>query len=155
MNNYQLMCALKSNLVTRQLNITVCAANRLPDVITTYPQGFIVNTDNDGQPGEHWISFWLQDSTYGECLDSAGRDPANYRADFKRFLLKHCLSYKYNTMVLQSKDTNMCGVYCLYYIMLKATGYSLSRIQSCFTTDTYTNDVSMLYFATKYLDDCL
>ena len=153
MNNYQLMCALES--VASGYKYAVCAADRLPGTITHFPQGFIVNTDKYGQVGKHWIAIWLEDATTGQFFDSYGKKPIYYGKGFKHFLTKQCDFHDYNQKVLQSPDTVTCGFYCVYYIMLKTRGYSLSQILSDFSDNTYANDAFVRYFANDYLNDCL
>jgi len=45
-----------------------------------------------------------------------------------------------NSKRLQSKDTTVCGQYCLFYLMCRTRGYSLYQITDLFTENFNLND---------------
>ena len=133
----------------------VIAVDQLPRSIQHYPMGYIVNTDESHLPGKHWIALWFESPTYGEFFDSFGNEPAFYHNDFKEILRLSVRNYIYNDVVLQSSDSNTCGMYAVLYIILKAKGYSLRNIQQLFTTDKRWNDQVMYDFVHHYFNQCI
>ena len=51
-----------------------------------------------------------------------------------------------STRQIQSFESDVCGLYCLFYCFHKARGRSLRHIQQHFTSDTRAND-SLVYIA--------
>ncbi len=155
MNNLQLQCAIESSAVSRRFNIGVYAADQLPYRVMDYPQGFIINNQTSRQMGKHWIAIWLDSPNYGDFFDSFGKRPNHYGKQFQDFLQRNVEHYQYNNRVFQSDDSVTCGLYALYYIMLKARGYSLKRIQNSLTSNTMLNDNLMYTFAHLSFNQCM
>ena len=153
MNTLQLRCVLSMNRRTK--NLQVIAANQLPYQVTHFPFGYIVNTEESHLPGEHWIAFWFESPQYGEFFDSFGNSPDVYKKQFRNTLRQSVKQFRYNDQVLQSSDSNTCGMFVLLYLILKAKGYSLKRIQRLFTKDTRWNDQLIYDFALRYFKHCI
>ena len=60
MNTLQLERALKHNTFTKKIFVGVFAADEVPEIIDTFPYGFVANTDPSTEPGTrigwHFIS---------------------------------------------------------------------------------------------------
>ena len=108
--------------------------NRLPAIIS-YPASLIVNTDPSGKPGEHWLAIYFNKSKEAEFFDSFGLSAEQYK--FDKYLKYFSRSYVDNKFQIQNFDSNTCGYYCLYFIMLKSRGFTLNEINSLFSKNDF------------------
>ena len=115
MNGRQLTQRLLNDPYARRTFRGVFPRDRLPlRVNTRRPSAYVINTDRQEGPGEHWAVVWFDGRGRGEYFDSFGL-PAVYR-DIEDFILRHCQSYLYNQRVLQDPLSSTCGLYCMYYV---------------------------------------
>lgn len=100
---------------------------------------FIVfNTDGHDKPGKHWVSVCIDNKKkLVEFFDSTGGKPNN---NIKKFMEKF-KDYQrvYSKTEHQVKDSE-CGMYSIYYIILKLKNYSLDMINKKIIKDRYMND---------------
>ena len=102
-------------------------------IITCYPASLVFNTDPYGKNGQHWVAIYVDENKNSEFFDSFGLSPAAYGLD--KYLEKLSKNYFYNQQQLQGFDSNTCGYYCIFFIKLKARGYSLKKILSFFKNE--------------------
>ncbi len=95
------------------------------NVDTSKPSIYIINTDPSYRRGEHWVAIYFNGFGKGEYFDSFGLPPRH--GDIERFLYHHVLSYTYNRRVLQNVLSVTCGLYCVYYVMRKSRGESMTK----------------------------
>ena len=105
---------------------------------TTRPQGYIVNTDPAGQPGQHWLGVWTEGNAC-EVFDSFALDLQTYRttAPLQTWLRRH---YKYvtkNGQSVQSLHNQSCGGHALMFLVAKSQGQSLSSFLSAWSLHDY------------------
>ena len=116
MNNYQLKHKL------RGYPVAVCAA----DEIRKQTGRFVIsNTDTSEGPGEHWVAFYFPKRGPYEFFDSIGNSPESYHVGFEKILDKKYLMYNGQ---LQQSSSNVCGLYCAYYIIQRYKGKTLRTI---------------------------
>lgn len=84
--------------------------------------GIIVNTDPVRLPGRHWVAFFLNQRNTLECFDSFGRSPSTYLIYIGQFMKRFS---NINEKQLQSTETNVCGQYCLLFLMCRCRGLSI------------------------------
>ena len=114
------------------------------------------NTEESHLPGKHWIAFWFESPVYGEFFDSYGNQPTFYRKEFEETLRHSVRHYLYNNVVLQSSDSKTCGLYAVMYLISKAKGYSMKKIQSFFNKkDKSWNDQLVYDFVQHYFKQCI
>lgn len=129
MNTSQLTCALNCDIYLKFVDKYVLAADQLPKIsIRQFPCVFIVNTDSSTEPGKHWVAFYFDEYKNGEFFDSYGNTPQSYNRRFLNFLRQNALSYRYNDKKLQNDYSDVCGQYCVYFLMFRARKYSMQRI---------------------------
>lgn len=88
----------------------VLASNQLERVKpATYPTAYIVNTDPEDRPGQHWTVWIAESPQHWTYFDSYGLSPFT---TFPRF----AENVRYDTRWLQSQYSLVCGHYCLYYL---------------------------------------
>ena len=110
----------------------------LPKTIDALPTAFVCNTDDGDEPGEHWIALYLSSDGRGEYFCSYGLSPLH--AAFSTFLNKHCSEWTHNSKRLQSPLSNVCGQYCVAYIMFRCNGSPMRTFVNAFRSDLVAND---------------
>ena len=130
MNGRQLMCVINCDPEMKQKVIGVFARDQLPGKSEDGPIGMIVNTDTRDKPGTHWLAIYLEKGV-GEFFDSCGRAPDYYSFDF---------NFKFNDKRLQSSTSNVCGQYCLYYLMQRCRNVPMQDIVNSFSDNYAVND---------------
>lgn len=118
----------------------VFAANRIP-VHMTAPVYIISNLDPDNKPGSHWVAIHINTDGVGEYFDTFGRKPTSHHLSF---LCKNTKKWIYNSNVIQSVFSSLCGQYCLLYLYFKLRGMSLNDFICMFSDNTIYNDVLLL-----------
>ena len=108
----------------------VFARDNIP-VIITYPCSLILNTDPSTRPGEHWLALFFNSKKEAEFFDSFGNDAQEF--GLGKYIKRFSIKIVSNNVQLQSFDSNACGYYCLYFILLKSRGFTLTEIISLFS----------------------
>ena len=103
----------------------VYAANKL-NIIKT-PSFNILNTDEFGKKGKHWIAMYINTDTC-EFFDSLGKTPKYYHKYWHDFLIEKAGKYYYNNEQLQHSNSDLCGKYCIYYIIMRSQGVSFETV---------------------------
>ena len=108
----------------------VYSVDTLPTNVLTFPAAYICNTDTEKSylPGKHWIVFWFQDPIRSECFDSFGLLPRQYNTQFEEFLTRNTDMCVYNNVSFQRKNSDVCGFYVLYYLLMKCNDMKLTDI---------------------------
>ena len=123
MNNHE----LESYLAPYGTRI-ICA-NELPAVIEKRPVSYVVNTDPCGQPGKHWIAFHFPERReICEFFDSLGRTPQHYHRRFENVLITNGPRYVYIKDRIQALDSDVCGQYCIYFVVQRHLGRTMEDI---------------------------
>ena len=76
------------------------------------------------------MAFYFSKRGRYEFFDSLGRRPEEYGVGFEKILNK---KYIMNDKQLQHNMSNLCGLYCIYYIKKRSRGGSLKKIVSEFS----------------------
>lgn len=123
--------------------IGVVAQDQLASLeIPFLPCTFIVNLDNSNQNGTHWLGVSV-DTKYLELYDSLGMNKNEWKLKpliLLNFLKKHSLHRKVlSTPILQSNISNMCGFYCIYFILFRKH-HTFKQCVSIFSDDLSNND---------------
>ena len=114
LSNRQLTRALKHHLPPYVFG-GVWARNHLDSLRpSTYPVAYVVNTDDEHRPGQHWTVFVCERPGHLTFFDSYGCSPDVYGKAFRRFVRDHTLHY--SDTWIQGLDSAVCGHYCLYYL---------------------------------------
>ena len=78
------------------------------------PAAFVCNT-------EHWISLYLDADGRGDYFCSYGL--SSRHAAFRTFINEHCSEWTHNSKILQSPLSNVCGQYCIAYVLFRCNGF--------------------------------
>ena len=146
MNNLQIENMVKSHPCGRNFH-GVYAADTLPDT----PQrgkSYIVNCDESHKSGSHWVAFYKPpNNAYPDYFDSFGFPPLN---EYFYTFLKDYRFFYYNNVTLQATSSNICGEYCIFYVIQRMRGLSTLDIISVFdANNAHFNDD----FIKKYIDN--
>ena len=126
---------LKRDVVTRRCYQDILAADQLPKHFK--PGVYVVNTDPRSMPGQHWVVFY-KTKTRLEFFDSFGHKPSHYNSNWPKVSV-------YNSKRIQGQEP-VCGLYCIYYAILRCRRKTMSDIVSRFLKDTRKNDAFVKFF---------
>ena len=145
MNTAQIYRALGSNPRTRTIFLAVYSSDTVP-VFTTYPSGCVVNTDPAGQPGTHWVALYQEKHGVMETFDSFGKDFSSYSINLPSCrLVTQCQE-------LQSDNSTVCGQFCMFSLLRRASGETYSHILHLFTDHRIANDIMVCQYVNHYFD---
>ena len=102
--------------------VTICTADQLKIQRGRF---FISNTDTSQGPGEHWVAFYFPKRGPFEFFDSLGHMAKDYGVGFEKILKR---KYLKNVGQLQQSTSNVCGLYCAYYVMKRHQGKTMKDI---------------------------
>lgn len=128
--------------------IGVCASDQICNLkLHQFPCYFIINIAESSISNGHWIAIRISKS-HVEIFDSLGCNPANW-GHYPRTLLSflQCYSYSHKfelSPVLQSSQSNMCGLYCVFFIVYRCN-FSFSCLLDKFTQNLNKNDKILLH----------
>ncbi len=128
MNSFELRRILDNHPYTRTWRIPIVTMDDLPPV-RVRPSFLLVNTDTSLGRGKHWIVLHFPKQPPDELFDPLGRSTSYYRLE--RYL-------KNGRTVLdpiQSRRSRLCGLFCLYYIILRIGGHSLEDVERRFFSE--------------------
>lgn len=154
MNTHQLECCITCDEDMNKTIIGVYASDRIPNEPVSPPYGFIVNTHPYHLPGEHWLAFFVDKHGTLESFDSYGNIPSAYSERFDRLMAKFT-RLEINRKRLQSSNSNVCGQYCLFYLMCRSRGYSMADILTMFNHTWEDNDQFVYTFINDRFNCCM
>ena len=137
MNTHQLTRLLPSNV----RHAGVYAADRIPLQLPAF-SALIVNTDCYNFPGKHWNAIFIDYDNTGFFFDSYGMPP--YVPHHLDSLRRNCKRIFYNTITLQSDQSNVCGQFCIAFLHAMSRGVKLAEFQNYFVSDRKQNDARVV-----------
>ena len=125
----------------------VFPSDKLP-VVNKYPSALIANTDPHDQPGTHWVAMYFVKPDESEFFHSYGFPPETYDMDI--YVLRKTTYF--NDKPLQGLTSDVCGDYCLFYLLYRARNEDLNTIQTKFKRyDSQWNDAQVAQFVHSYV----
>jgi hypothetical protein len=76
---------------------------------------FIINTDPESKPGEHWLAVYYTPYKQFNFFDSYGLSPNTYGFSNDVFS-------EYNKRCVQALESDTCGQHCIYYLINRFKG---------------------------------
>lgn len=147
MDSYQLRYCL-----TRSVEgyTAVCAIDQLK-YIRSESFSIIVNNEPSTSPGMHWIALHKpQHANVVEFFDSFALPTKFYGKEIQCFLQKNGTYVETSTAQYQSDLSNVCGNFCLYFLVLRSKGVSFTNVLSSFSlTNLKHNDELVTHFVSK------
>lgn len=145
MNTKQLFCALACQKVTGKYFDGIFARDTLTDIESS-PGLLICNTDFSTQKGEHWILFHFINH-HCRFYDPLGMDFSHYGDEFSTFVNRWSTSYEICNVRTQPLNTDLCGIYCLYFAYYSCSGKSSRAIvNNMFKSHSVINTVKRLFY---------
>ena len=125
----------------------VFPSDKLP-IVNKYPSALIANTDPHNQPGTHWIAMYFVMPDESEFFDSYRFPPETY--DMDEYVLGEATYF--SDKPLQGLTSDVCGDYCLFYLLHRARNVDLNTIQAKFKRyDSTWNDAQVAQFIHSYV----
>lgn len=131
---------------TKSAFLGVFPINHLPKRLIQLPTLFIINTQTDNLPGQHWKAVFIDKDGKGEIFDSLAT-PVSLKLQewMNRFTKKWIIS----NLTLQNPLSPSCGAYVLYFIMTRLT-HNIKK-NSPFTGNVFLNDQIVEKFVNNYV----
>lgn len=98
-------------------------ALRLP---LKYPSAAVINLDESDQPGSHWVAVYMKSPTSIYYFDSYGLEPFGKIENFLRNFTHRTV----NNCIVQSVNSDVCGHYCIFFLIYCCRGFSFEKIMS-------------------------
>ena len=149
MNSAQIDYILRHDPCTAHMWRGVFPRDLLKQQSTILPAGYIANTAPSGHSGEHWVAFFFPaDGDSAEFFDSYA---FNVAPDFKKFLK----AYGHKNWIgldrrIQGGLTTVCGQHCIFFLTLRARGWTMKEIMKQFEEVTNWNDSLVAAFVNKH-----
>ena len=131
MNTSQINSILRNDRATQRGYLGAFSWDIIPDMDDG--ASCVCNTDCSARGGSHWGSYNIINGDL-EFFDSYGQHPSAYQTLPSKGI------NRYNTKVLQSFDSGVCGQWVCYYLLHRYRGYSMEDIVSRFGDDLHEND---------------
>jgi len=135
MDNLEIGSLLKQTSCVNKTFKGVYSRDTLPKITSEqkYPFGLIVNTDRARDPGEHWLAIWAESPDKATFFDSFGKPALFYGMEIDDFLSKHFTQpFDFNNIQLQHPSSDMCGMFCIFFLFYMCKGLSLREIVTKF-----------------------
>lgn len=140
MRTSQLTTLLRKRKDTRKIFTGVYPCNRIPRSIPENA-AFIVNTDPHDKPGKHWVAYFFTPSR-AYFFDSYGQAP--WKNELQRPMAMRKMKTYFGRR-LQGHSSEVCGHYCLYFILAMIHQLGFSR----FGTNFEKNDILVKKFVDR------
>ena len=124
MSSLQIEDLLKKDSQAKKIFKKVCALDEIE--VPSYPSAYVINSDTSDKKGEHWVAVYFDKNRRGEYFDSYGLPPAVL--GLEAYMDRFSLDWIYNRKTIQSLFSNVCGHYCLYFILFRCRNISLHAI---------------------------
>lgn len=138
MDGLQLFYILSQEKITSPFFQGVYSRDTLP--VLQENTCVIVNTDDSSQPGTHWLALFVNDKRELEFYDSYGKPPEFYNVNTTSYS-----DVQWNSKMFQSPTSNVCGQYCIYFLLKRCQGHSMYYILNQLNV----NDFQMYQFVKK------
>lgn len=135
MNTNQIKRILLADVFVRRAHIVrVLPRDYLPTYIDRQKVAvFIINTDTSDRPGSHWIGLFYDGVGRFHYFDSFGLPPLH--RDIVTFIEHNSSTpFLYNSRTLQDVLSDTCGLYAIYFILIKCRGGTMQRVLIPFTS---------------------
>lgn len=121
---------LSKDLYCKTNFLGVFPRDRLPDIYK-YPCSLVLNTHPSIQPGEHWLGLYFDENKKCDFFDSFGFSPAFY--GLYNYINKFSFNLDFNKNQLQDYESDSCGYYCIFFILLRSRHFSLNDVVDVFS----------------------
>ena len=78
MDSNSLRCIMNCDPLLSKQVIGVFVADEIPKTVISFPEAWIINTDNKTEPGKHWVAFYISYKRDGEFFNRYDGKPSFY-----------------------------------------------------------------------------
>ncbi len=149
MNSEKVTCVLEKMIPSERCEfLGTFPRDLIPKTIPQRPACLVVNTDESGKRGEHWVAIYYMENDTCEFFDSYGLDPLLYG-----FSLNNCTFMEGEP--IQSIESDVCGQHCIYFLYNRSLEYTFKSIVNSFSvSNTLWNDMFVKKFVSKISKNC-
>lgn len=137
MDSIQIASVLSSHSITRRYFGGVYPCDGLPEKVLD--KAYVVNVDDRRSLGTHWIGIFFKEGGEAYYFDSFGLPPI--KKEFEIFLNDNCNKWYWNTKQLQEFGSDVCGHYCIHFLIHCCLGYDLTSFQKLYPQIPRQNDL--------------
>ena len=119
---------LRSNKISSKYYRGCFPADKIPQIFSSFPSCMVVNTDNEGEPGEHWTAVFVCGPRSVEYFDSLAVWPPTSDG-ISRFLSQFPnIRHVGDGHRFQSERSSACGEFAIYFLHMRCKGLSFEQI---------------------------
>lgn len=133
---------------TRAAFLGVFSLNHLPRSVPRLPALFIINTNTNNLPGEHWKAIYVSNKREGEVFDSLAMPVELILQHWMNLFTRKWIA---STLTLQNPLAPSCGAYVLYFVMTRLQHASLKTFLANFSSNVIKNDKYVEQFYVNHL----
>lgn len=145
MNSLQIHRVLTHDLHAQRYFMGVFPSDKVPK-LQRFPAAIVINTDKHDESGTHWLALYMENKQTLEFYDSFGLPPETYGEDIYRYV-KTFKVVQWNILPLQSPTSNVCGQFCIYFVVKRCQGFCMKMIVTPLAGKK--NDFRMYQFVKK------
>ena len=123
LSDQQIRDTLHRHYKTKSVFIDCVPCDLIP-TSDSYPFAVVVNTEPSGMRGKHWIAIYAVSPTVAEYFDTSGRRPDGHIKTY----LDRFATVRGNDIPIQSPLTDVCGAYCVYFIVERCKASSFNSV---------------------------
>ena len=138
MDTFQLKSIIGKDKFARKSFCGVIPIDYLPKTRLLKTCSFIVNTEDSSKPGKHWIVIYAPLNGFVEYFDPFGLKPT--KSEILEFMKINGNNFIYNPHQIQASSSYYCGLFCLFYILLRSRRISMLKIIKFFNEHSNLND---------------
>lgn len=152
MDNTELEALVKKDKQLSNIFLGVFPSDKLPERVEKKPCALIINVDPSDKPGQHWVSAYFPVSVDTvDYFDSYGLKP--FVTSIQEFLRRNSRKQNFNEQRLQSSDSTVCGLYCLYFLCFRSRNVPMYKIVNTFNAKNFqSNDSKVCKFLRTVFD---
>jgi Ulp1 family protease len=96
--------------------------------------------------GSHWFAIFIPRTGPIEYFDSFGFKPQN--KEVYHFIKMNGKQWIYNSMQIQSNESDTCGLFCIIFIALRSRNHSFKQFPRMFKENKFLNEnlIRKLFF---------
>jgi len=117
--------------------------NCLPRKIPYLPVLFIINTNSNNLPGQHWKAVYVSKDKIGEIFDSLATPISLQLQHWMNTFTKR---WTPSLLTIQNPLSPSCGAYVIYYVLTRLKHKTLASCLKPFTINVFLNED----FVTKF-----
>ncbi len=153
MNSLEIEKLLEKNKWNKYKFLGCFASDDLPTEINEeIPVCFIGNVDESSEKGSHWVAFNIPKTGYLEYFCPLGI--SFYHWPIFVNYIRNIMSFDkivMNTKRVQSINSNLCGVFCIEFLLKRDGGISFALILNSYSKSNYLcNDLQTLNYLNDY-----